>query len=125
MANASKSTVAVIDDDARVRQSLENLLDSAGYRVRSYPSGDEFLKAGGYSDIDCLISDIGMPGIDGLELQRRLLGIRADLPVILITGRYEMDTPGMSTPNNHGCFKKPVDANELLRALAAAAGEVR
>ena len=61
-----------------------------------------------------------MPGVDGVELQQRVAIQRPQLPVILITARTEIDLAGALQTNNHGVFRKPVDADELLRALAAA-----
>jgi FixJ family two-component response regulator len=120
MTTTSKAIVAVIDDDFRVLESLESLLESAGYIVRSYKSAEAFLKGDGDVDIGCVISDIGMSVLDGFELQRRLVLRRPKLPVILITGRYDVGAPGISSPNNRGFFRKPVDAQELLRAVGVA-----
>ncbi len=124
MTDDLKWTVAVVDDDYRVLESLESLLESAGHTVRLFSSGETFLKADVLAEVDCLISDIGMTGIDGFGL----LGIarleRPNLPIILITGREELmnfqlsaDTP----PRN--LFKKPFDGKMLLAAVSAALRE--
>jgi FixJ family two-component response regulator len=118
MADIAKRVVAVIEDDLDVLESLENLLLSSGYEVRPYRSAESFLQAD--AEVDCIISDIGMIGMDGIELQRRLCSLKPDLPVILITGRYDAGVPGVSMPNNHGFFRKPVDVYELIRAVAEA-----
>jgi len=111
--------VAVVDDDLHVLESLGSLLVSAGYSVRAYKSAEGFLKDDVGAGVHCVISDVGMPVMDGIELQRRLLEKRATLPVILITGRYDFDAPGVVAPNNRGFFRKPVDPYEMLRAVAA------
>jgi FixJ family two-component response regulator len=117
---ATKGVVAVIDDDLHVLESLQGLLESARYSVRSYNSAESFLKDNADADVHCVVSDIGMALLDGVELQRRLLARRPHLPVILITGRYDFDAPGVSGVNNRGFFRKPVDAYELLKAVDTA-----
>jgi FixJ family two-component response regulator len=120
MKRAAKGVVAVIDDDLHVLESLQSLLESARYSVRPYSSAENFLKDNADAEVHCVISDVGMPLLDGIELQRRLLARRPHLPVILITGRYDFDAPGVSGVNNRGFFRKPVDAYELLQAVETA-----
>jgi FixJ family two-component response regulator len=117
MSRVAKGVVAVIDDDRHVLESLESLLESARYSVRAYNSAESFLKDNADAEVHCVISDVGMPVLDGIELQRRLLARHPTLPVILITGRYDFDAPGVAGPNNRGFFRKPVDAYELLKAV--------
>jgi FixJ family two-component response regulator len=117
MNRVAKAVVAVIDDDLHVLESLQSLLESARYSVRAYKSAESFLKDNAHAEVHCVISDVGMPALDGIELQRRLLARRPTLPVILITGRYDFDAPGVAGPNNRGFFRKPVDAYELLKAV--------
>ena len=112
--------IAIADDDQRVLESLGELLESAGYSVRLFNSAEEFLRAGVVNEIDALISDIRMPGVDGVELQRRLAAMRPQLPVILITARSEIELAGIPQPNNRGLFRKPVDGAELIEAIEAA-----
>ncbi len=112
--------IAIADDDQRVLESLGNLLESAGYCVRLFDSAEAFLQADALNEIDALISDIRMPGVDGIELQRRMAIQRPQLPVILITARTDVDLGGIPQPNNRGVFPKPVDAAELLEAIGAA-----
>jgi FixJ family two-component response regulator len=90
MTCVSECAVAVIDDDTRVLESLENLLESAGHTVRLFTSAQAFLKDEAFAKVDCVISDIGMPAIDGFELERLARTARPELPVILITGRQEL-----------------------------------
>ncbi|HEY6631883.1 MAG TPA: response regulator [Rhizobiaceae bacterium] len=113
-----RPVVAVVDDDPRLLESLENLLESAGYAPRSFSSAQSLLTSG-LSGLDVLITDIGMPGMDGLELCERVKKVRTDLPVFLITGRHEIadadQVEGVS-----GCFRKPFDAKVLLAAIGKA-----
>jgi DNA-binding NtrC family response regulator len=84
--DSSDFVVAVVDDDRSVLRSLEYLLESADYSVRLFDSGAAFLGSACLAGIDCLISDVDMPGIEGFELLRQVQAARPGLPVILITG---------------------------------------
>ncbi len=116
--NENRSVVAVVDDDPRLLESLEDLLESAGYMVRPFSSARSLLD-NGLSDIDLLITDIGMPGIDGFELRELVKGARPELPVFLITGRHEMADQGRARGVN-GFFRKPFDGQVLLAAIGNA-----
>jgi FixJ family two-component response regulator len=110
--------VAVVDDDPRLLESLEDLLESAGYVARSFSSAGSLL-ASGLSDVDLLITDIGMPGTNGLELRDVVKKARPDLPVFLITGRHEFAEEGR-VQGVDGFFQKPFDAQALLSAVGDA-----
>ncbi len=115
-----RRTIAVVDDDPRLLESLENLLESAGYVVRTFPSAKALLDAG-LSDIDCLITDIGMPATDGFELHDLVKKARPDLPVFLITGRHEIgDQQRASAKDISGFFRKPFNGPDLLQAIGDA-----
>ncbi|MEO8675276.1 MAG: response regulator [Casimicrobiaceae bacterium] len=122
MSGTGKYVVAVVDDDRRVLESLKDLLESAGYEARPFPSAANLLAhEGGLTDLDCLISDIGMPGMDGFELRRAAKAARADLPVILITGRNGLSQlPDSDSDCMDGFFRKPVDSSALLAAIGKA-----
>jgi FixJ family two-component response regulator len=120
-AGSSRFVVAVVDDDHRTLESLADLLESAGYDVRPYSSARTIWKRG-LSDIDCLISDIGMPDMDGVELRRLALRERPELPVILITGRPEVRTKYSSIIERDRYFEKPFDGQQLLAAIREALG---
>jgi FixJ family two-component response regulator len=115
-----KFVVAVVDDDPRVLESLHDLLESAGHDVRLFGSANALLENGAFADMDCLISDIGMPDMDGWELQRLAHVARPELPVILITGRHGTDQASAASRGSQGFFSKPFDVQELLATVAKA-----
>jgi FixJ family two-component response regulator len=116
-----RSIIAVVDDDRRILESLESLLDSADYEVRVFATSAALLESDGLPDIDCLISDVAMPVIDGFELARAVRASRPGLPIILVTGRPElMHRSPDEGPVPYRVFKKPFDGQELLTAVAEA-----
>ena len=117
---STRSVVAVVDDDPRALESLADLLEAAGYDVRVYSSARVFWKSGCLSDIHCLISDIGMPDMNGIRLRRLALAERPELPVILITGRTEFRAKYASIIEPDRYFEKPFDGQQLLAAIRAA-----
>ncbi|NGX17582.1 response regulator FixJ [Wenzhouxiangella sp. XN24] len=86
----SEATVFIVDDDEAVRDSLGLLLRSAGYRARCYGSAKDFLKAFDPRDYGCLVLDIRMPGMTGLELQKHLTEIGCTIPIVFITGHGDI-----------------------------------
>ena len=114
-------TIAVVDDDQRILESLKNLLESADHGVRLFVSAAAMLKSGCLAEIDCLISDIDMPVMDGFELLRVVRAARAELPIILITGHPEMLNRLLPNgPGHYRLFKKPFNGQELLTAVSDA-----
>jgi FixJ family two-component response regulator len=114
-------TIAVVDDDQRILESLKNLLESADHGVRLFASAAAMLKSGCLAEIDCLISDIDMPVMDGFELLRVVRAARAELPIILITGHPEMLNRLLPNgPGHYRLFKKPFNGQELLTAVSDA-----
>jgi FixJ family two-component response regulator len=110
--------IAVVDDDPRLLDSLEELLESAGYTARCFGSASGLLDHG-LSNLDLLITDIGMPGINGFELRDRVKSACPELPVFLTTGRHEIADQGGAQGVN-GFFRKPFDAPDLLVAVCRA-----
>jgi two-component system, LuxR family, response regulator FixJ len=114
--------VVVIDDHEAVRHSLRVLLESAGFQVADYPSAISYLESG--MDGDCIIADMRMPYMSGLELQRELAKRRIHAPLILITGHAEVALA--VTAMRAGAFdflEKPVDDERLLESLGNALKE--
>ena len=116
-----RSIVAVADDDPRILESLGILLESAGYDARLFPSATALLESGGVHEIECLISDVGMPVMDGFELAQAAQAARPGLPVILVTGRPDLlNRAPLDWPRTYRVFKKPFNGQELLTAVGDA-----
>ena len=112
--------MAVVEDDESFRESLEGLLQSVGHEVLSYLSGEDLLASGRIADIDCLITDFGLPRINGIDLLRAAHTIRPELAVILITARPEPTILSRAmAAGAHRAFTKPVDTSDLLEAIAS------
>lgn len=115
-----KEMVYIVDDDPRVREALSSLLRASGKGVRMFSSGQDFLDARHEDSCACLILDLKMPGLGGLEVQRSITA-KASIPVIFITGRG--DIPSTVTAMKRGAIDfltKPVDEAELLACVERA-----
>jgi len=117
---AARATIAVIDDDCRVRESLDDLLDCAGFRVRLFASSGEFLHSSALCEVDCVISDIAMPEMDGLQLIRTLRQKKGleGIPAIALTGyasEKDAETAIAAGFNTH--LAKPIEPARLSAAV--------
>lgn len=114
----AKITVFVVDDDNVVRDSLRALLESAKFSVSDYGSADAFLSEITPDAVGCLVTDIRMPGMDGLELQRELVRRKIRLPVIIITGHGDIPLAVMAMKAGALNFiEKPFDDEALLNSV--------
>lgn len=117
----TNQVVHVIDDDADVRQSLAFLLSTAGFAVRVHDSAVAFLAALPEAQAGCVVTDIRMPEVDGLELQRRLNELKARFPVIVMTGHGDVSLAVAAMKAGAVDFlEKPFDDEALLSAIRAA-----
>ena len=110
--------ISVVDDDDAVRESLQRLIRSVGFTVQAFPSAEQFLNSDQLRHTRCLILDVKLPGIDGLELQRQLIADRRDIPVIFITAHGD-DAARVSALRN-GALEylfKPFSEEALLDAI--------
>ncbi len=87
---SDEQTVFIVDDDAAVRESLALLLEASGFTIAQYETGNAFLEALNADSTGCLIIDVRMPGLSGLEVQKRLVDRNATLPVIIMTGHGDL-----------------------------------
>jgi FixJ family two-component response regulator len=112
------SVIAVIDDDASVRVGTENLLSSLGYTVHTFASAEEFLRSGLLNGTSCVIADVRMPGMSGLELQTLLLKQGHRVPFIFITAFSEEAVHAQALSAGAICLlTKPFDRFTLVRCL--------
>jgi FixJ family two-component response regulator len=113
-----KGTVYVVDDDEAVRDSVQWLLEGKGYRVRCFDSAESFLSRYDAREVACLLVDIRMGGMTGLELQARLMEIRSPLPIVFITGHG--DVPMAVDTMKKGAMdfiQKPFKEADLVRLV--------
>jgi FixJ family two-component response regulator len=113
--------VFIVDDDVSARDALESLVRSAGLKVEVFDSAQEFLKRGQTDGPSCLVLDVRMPGLTGLELQQRLKNLKRDIPIIFITGHGDvpMSVQAMKAGAAEFLMKPHIDQN-LLDAIQAA-----
>ena len=115
--NQQRIRVAVVDDDDSFARSLERLFRASGFEVQTYSSGEAFLAAEKLPQPDCLVLDIHLGGMSGLDLQRRLRELRSAVPIIFVTAH---DAPGVrGEAEGGGCsayLLKPVSRQSLLEA---------
>jgi two-component system response regulator FixJ len=116
-----EKTIFVVDDDAAIRDSLRMMLEASGYTVRDFASAQAFLSDANLQDGGCLIVDIRMPGMGGLELQEELVRRKANVPVIVMTGHG--DVPLAVRAMRAGAMdfvEKPFDEERMLQSVADA-----
>lgn len=111
-------TIAVIDDDPRVLESLVNLFASCGYKAESYLSAEQFLRCGGLSRSSCIVADVHMPHLSGLELLQHVKNSNAPVPVVIMTGKPSENTEAFYLERGAiGFFRKPVDGDALVELI--------
>ena len=113
--------ISVVDDDESVRESLQALLRSLGLTVKAFASAEDFLSATQFENTDCLILDVRLPGLTGLELQRRLISNQRQIPIVFITAHD--DEAARSRAVRDGAVDylfKPFAEEALLKAIRTA-----
>jgi FixJ family two-component response regulator len=122
----AEALVFVVDDDAPMRESLQNLLRSVGLRVAAFASAQEFLRSKRPDVPGCLVLDVRLPGLSGLELQKRMAEVDMDIPIIFITGHG--DIPMTVQAMKAGAVEflaKPFRDQDLLDAIQQALARAR
>jgi FixJ family two-component response regulator len=118
--------ITVVDDDAAIREAVQSLLRSVGLRAEGFASAPDFLQSDQLPDTACLIVDVRMPGMSGLELQQQLTTAQCPLPILFITAHGDAATPARALRAGAvACLDKPFSDEGLLRAVQAALPSVR
>jgi FixJ family two-component response regulator len=118
---SKSSLIAVVDDDEAIREATESLLRSVGFRAVVFPSAEDFLRSSHLQDTACLIVDVRMPGMSGLELQRQLAAANYSMPIIFITAHGDEEARARALRAGAVAFlDKPFSDEVLLRAVQAA-----
>lgn len=116
------SLIRIVDDDEEVRNALAFMLACKGWRTEAYAGAQEFMKSYSSTPPGCLLLDIRMPGMSGLELQSRMKELNLTLPIIFITGHADVPTAVRTLKMGaYDFLEKPVDAEALTTAIEAAA----
>ena len=113
--------ISIVDDDEALRNSLDDLVQSIGFRTQGFPSAEAFLGSSQARDTACLILDVRMPGMNGLDLQRRIVATRWRIPIIFITSHADDNARARALEAGAVAFLyKPFREEELLNAIDAA-----
>ena len=115
------SLVSVVEDDQFFRESLRRLMRSLGYSAEAFPSAADFLTSPRLVETACLIADVNMPAMTGLELYRHLIDAGYAIPTILVTAYPDNDVRTHALKDGAVCYlRKPIDEEQLMRCLRTA-----
>jgi FixJ family two-component response regulator len=119
--NVTAKVVAIVDDDDSIRSALQGMLKAVGYPAQAFASAEEFLKSGQQHQTSCLIADIRMPGMSGLDLQAQLNAERCKIPIIFMTAHGDAKMRIQALRAGAVEFlSKPFDEEVLLESVRAA-----
>jgi two-component system response regulator FixJ len=124
MGQENTPIVSIVDDDESLRRSLRNLLGSVGLRVETFASAEDYLQSHYREQTGCLVLDLRMPGMDGLELLRHLSGLGSRIPAVVLTAHGDDEARRRSLQAGAVAFlTKPFDGNALVDAVRTALGQ--
>jgi len=115
------AVIAIVDDDRSVREGLSSLIRSAGLQVETFASAQEFLARSGAEAPSCLVLDLELPGLSGLDLQKRMAEVELEIPIVFLTGHGNI--PASVQAMKAGAVEfltKPFDEHDLLQAIQEA-----
>jgi FixJ family two-component response regulator len=117
----STPLISIVDDDESIREATKGLVRSLGYFAATFASAEEFLNSGRINDTSCLITDVQMPGLSGVDLQRRLIAQGRTMPTIFVTAFPDERTrKRVLTAGAVGYLSKPYDEESLIACLDTA-----
>jgi FixJ family two-component response regulator len=118
---AHEQFIAIVDDDAGVRQAATNLFRSMGFQAKAFASAEEFLNSGAVDAASCLVLDVQMPGMGGLNLQSHLAATGRHIPIVFVTGYPDDGVRTKAMESGAVCFlTKPFEEGDLLDGLRTA-----
>jgi FixJ family two-component response regulator len=118
---SKKPLIAVIDDDESFRPALIESLSSLGYGVRDFPSAEDFIASGREGSYDCIVTDVHLTGMSGIDLKKKLTSRGIDVPVIMITARPDPGLEGRAVATGAVCLlRKPFESAALINCLERA-----
>ena len=121
MGERDRSVVSIVDDDASLRRSVRNLLRSVGFRVETFASAEEFLRSAERENVGCLVLDLRMTGMSGLDVLRHLAAVSSGVAVVVLTALSDEETHQRCLQAGAVAFlKKPFHGDALLDAIRAA-----
>ena len=113
--------IAIVDDDEPLLEALGSVMKAAGYSTRTFATAEDFLESGDRQDAGCLILDVRLPGMSGIELQRRLTDDNSDVPIIFVTAHGDaLLRESLMKAGAAGFMTKPVRSAALLKEVSAA-----
>lgn len=117
----SEAVIAIVDDDASVQRGLQRLIRSAGWKVETFASAQEFLARSRTELPNCVLLDLQLPGLSGLDLQKRMAEVGLEIPIVFLTGHGNIPVSVQAMKAGAVQFlTKPVDEQELLQAIEEA-----
>jgi FixJ family two-component response regulator len=119
-------SIAIVDDDEPLREALGSVLKAAGFSIEAFASAEEFLESHRREKIACLILDVRLPGMSGIELQRRLIDASVALPIVFVTAHGDASMRDLVMQAGGAAFlNKPVRSDALLKEIRAALEKTR
>ena len=113
--------ISIVDDDESIREAIQSLLRSVGFRAKTFASAEQFLQSDQIENTACLILDVRMPGMSGLELQRRLMATQCRIPIVFVTAHGDEEARSRALQEGAVEFLlKPFSEEALLNAIQAA-----
>ena len=123
MLDKPRSIISIVDDDESVREATEARMKSLGFGARTFSSAADFLASPGIEDTSCMVADINMPHMTGVELHRRLLDLGYAIPSILITAYPDEEVRASALADGVICYLvKPFEDEDLLHCIHLALG---
>jgi FixJ family two-component response regulator len=117
----NKPVIAIVDDDESVREATMSLMRALGFLAEAFPCAEDFLKSDGLQRTSCLIADVRMPGMSGLELYRRLVASGKPIPTVLITAHSDDGVRARALQAGITCYlTKPFREDDLLGCIRSA-----